>query len=211
MSLKNIYITNHVYIESFCLVFEDLSDPQYNDEIEEIAICNMNTTLPSKLRGHEEDIFCRVISELCHKQIDRHDKKLFKTVDIRNKPNKVSYFMECHYKNNKCFVYPLKSGLFIQPKPMMFIPQTRIRYYEYSRLGDQLRYFDMDIILEPDEEEKKEKKKIKMTQILKKEKRDKSLEFELSMICKNDRPAIEAYFASLRIECKQKGPLPIDD
>ncbi len=114
----------------------------------EIEICNSGTDLPAKICGNTETQFCRIISTLCNKNINRHDKNLFRT-QLESK--KCVYYIDATIKFNKCCIYPINSGVFITPKPLRFIPKDEIKYYAYSRQGNGLRYFDLDIILHENE------------------------------------------------------------
>jgi len=182
-------------IDHFAVTFEDLSGYE-DEEDEELQICNLNTSLPATLRGTTESMFCRVMSTLCNKSIDRHDRNLFRIMDDSKKH---IFFIDANIKFNKCCVYPLKSGLFITPKPLCFIPQTKIKYYEFSRKGEGLRYFDLDIILFPEENEDEQKEQNEDDIKKKKKKKKGENEINLSMIPNSEMPQIENYFRSMNI------------
>eukprot|EP01084_Bolivina_argentea_P273271 465447_1 len=155
-------------IDCFAFAFENKSYMDENDN-DSLTICNKNTKLPSIITGNIETQFCRIISVLCNKNINRHDKNIFRT-NLENK--KCVYYIDATIKFNKCFIYPISSGIFITPKPLKFISLNKIKYYEYSRQGSGLRYFDLDIVLYEDENENEnnnnnKKKKKKKNKIIK--------------------------------------------
>eukprot|EP01084_Bolivina_argentea_P273270 465442_1 len=160
-------------ISCFAFIFSgNIENQSPNDEDTCRSIGNLNTNLPSIISGNISTQFCSIISGLCNKNIDRHDANLFvRKLDIYHNKKSV-YYIDATIKFNKCFIYPIRSGIFISPKPLRFISQTKIKYYEYTRQGTGLRYFDLDIVLYEDENENEnnnnnKKKKKKKNKIIK--------------------------------------------
>jgi len=154
-------------------------------------------------------LFCRIFSELSKSRISRHDKLLFQCLDTESK-SKV-FYIEPNVRHNKCQVFPLRTGLLLMPKPLRFVPQERIKYFEFTRKGQGLRYGEMNIILYPEDvDDEKEyvptgdaEKDKKAERERKKRLRDNTITLE--MIPNSEMSALECYFKSMGIECKIEG------
>merc|ERR1719410_2325799 len=127
---KKIHLrhTKSQKIEHLALLFEDTE--KFEDSTEKRDICNTNTPITATtLNGTFEANFCRVFSDLCQKSIDRHDQMLFRrSLESKQKVFFIDSSVGCH---NAC-IYPLRSGLFITPKPLRFVPIAKIKYYEFT-------------------------------------------------------------------------------
>jgi len=202
-------------IDAICVSFNEHDDAKEDRELN-----NSNTTLPSTLSGTVEDNFRRVIKELSKIEVDYHDEKLFSTKDAFSQHCGTLPYIEPVFKTDKCLLYPLQCGIFIAPKPLRFEPISRIKHYEYKRTGQQLRYFDLTIVLysqqelnedisdvpqQKDENHNSNNSNSSQTQQKKKKKRPKELEIPLSMIPKEAKNEIERYFSSMDIRCKEDG------
>ena len=177
--------------------FEDLSE--YDDCTEQRDICNTNTPITAtSLNGTIEANFCRVFSDLCEKTIDRHDPNLFgRKLESKQKV----FYISPTIGYNKCELYPLRTGLFITPKPLRFVPISKIKYYEYSRKEQSLRYYDIAIVLYSEESEENGEDQNNKN----KKKRKNANRIDLTMIDKRECNELVQYFMRMRITEKKEG------
>merc|ERR1712154_51177 len=184
--------------------FEDLSCYDDEDCTEQRELCNANTPIAANsLNGTVEANFCRIFSDLAGKSIQRNEPNLFLR---RLESKKKVFYLNATIGHNNCQIYPLKNGLFITPKPMRFIPLERIKYFEYTRACQSLKYHDLAIILYPEHKEEEKDDAVPGNDTKKKKKSKKNAnKIELNMVDKRESASLCQYFALLRIEQKKAG------
>ena len=216
LSTANGAVTVWLNTESVMLEFEDLDGVELDDDDHlELDIANSGTALPPTLKGTAEELVCRVLSELSGHGIDRHDKVLFQCVDRESKRR--VYFIEPNVRNNKCQLFPLRSGLFLAPKPLRFVAEHRIAHFEFVRKAPGLRYGEMDIVLRSEHKEEGAAAEAEAVSTgnaeldkaaqRERRKRRRQNTIKLEMIPNAEMSALEAYFQRMRprIECKKEG------
>jgi len=188
-------------IENVLLEFDDWDGVELEDGDYLNFDIKHTDKLPDKLRGTEEELFCRVLSDLSGIRIDRHNKMLFQSQSSDTKER--VYFIEPSVNFNKCQLFPLRCGLLLIPKPLRFVPRERIKYFEFIRRADYLKNGEMEITLRPEAEEAEyvptgnvelDKKAERA-----RKKRMKENTINLNMLTNAEMAVFEAYFQRMHI------------